>query len=162
MRKAEKEKFLTTFLESWEALQKALVATQAAKKVNDLKMLVTHSECRREISRQWRAIEMELRTLKEASAALPPLPPLEQIHWAQTVSAMPGLLFLEVDTTGLETSDEVIRCTLVDRDGEVFDDRLIQPRGRTLSTAVCAANGISSEQLETSWKLEEVWSALQG
>lgn len=152
---------MSTFVEMMDVLRAELEREKSADRVNNLATLTEHQLRRQVISQSWQSIEAEMRQLKEAITNLPALPPLEQIHWAQAVAAIPSLAFLEIDTTGLQPEDEMIRFTLVDSDGEVKNDWLIQPIERRLGSQASNANGITPEQLARSMSLREVWPKLQ-
>lgn len=156
-----KEIGLSTFVELLEGLRAELESEQHTGRVNSLAELTAHQIRRQRIDQSWQGIEQELRQIKQAITDLPALPPLEQVRWAQVVEAIPSLAFLEIDTTGLQSEDEMIRFTLVGASGEVFDDWLIQPIERKLQSEASAANGIAPEQLEKGLPLREVWPHLQ-
>lgn len=150
-----------TFTKQVEVLHAELEREQRADRVNSLTALAERQLRRQEIKQIWQGIERELRQIKEALTNLPELPPLEQIRWAQAAEAIPSLVFLEIDTTGLQSEDELIRFTLVDASSEVLNDWLIQPVERKLTAEASATNGITPEQLAQGLPLAEVWSDLQ-
>jgi DNA polymerase III epsilon subunit-like protein len=151
----------STFLLTLEALHAALEVEQTAERVNSLESLYERTGKRQQLMLLWQAIDMEVREMKGATANLPTLPPIEHVKWAQTVSAMRDLVFLEIDTTGLRQEDELIRFTTVNGEGELLDDWLIQPLERTLRSEASAANGIAPEHLQHAQPVAEVWPKIQ-
>ncbi|HEY4386204.1 MAG TPA: hypothetical protein VGN34_17240, partial [Ktedonobacteraceae bacterium] len=114
------------------------------------------------LDRSWQAIQSELQPIQQAIKALPELPDREQIRWAQSVLALPNLAFMEIDTTGLQLEDELIRFTLVDGQGQIIEDCLIKPISRVLTNTVSAINGIPPEQLERDGlALPVAWERIQ-
>ena len=135
---------------------------QEAGHVNNL-LDITNSQRRRtHIDHYWQIIQTELAPIDQQIRALPALPPEEQILWAQSVLAMRDLAFLELDTTGLDAEDEIIRFTLIDRSLTIIDDFLIKPATRRLSAGVSRVNGITPEHLEREGiPIKEAWERVQ-
>lgn len=75
--------------------------------------------------------------------------------------AQPQLAFLEIDTTGLERTDEIVRFTLIDAKGQVLEDCLIKPATRELGSQVSAINGITPEQLRDALPMTRAWERIQ-
>lgn len=48
-------------------------------------------------------------------------------EWAKAVLKLPNLLFLVIDTTGVNRDSDIIRATVVDPDGKVLFDKIIRP-----------------------------------
>lgn len=70
-----------------------------------------------------------------------------------------GPLFLDTETTGLGTADEVIDLAVIDRDGQVLIDTLIKPTVPLLPE-VTAVNGITPEMLAGAPEFPEVMGKL--
>jgi hypothetical protein len=67
------------------------------------------------IQRQMQQLETSYKKIRERVRRLSVLPPLQTIQWAQSVRAMPNVVFLEVDTTGLYEDAEIIRVVVLDK-----------------------------------------------
>jgi hypothetical protein len=145
-----------------DALTTALRLEEEAGQVNGLEAL-SASKLRREmIQRHWQTIQDVLSPIQRHIKGLPSLPPDEQILWAQAVLALPNLAFLEIDTTGLEVEDEIIRFTLIDSHFATLDDFLIQPTTRRLGAEVSRINGITPEALlRDGLAIAEAWKRVQ-
>lgn len=141
-------------------------AEKEAGRCNSLADLTSRKIRRNTISTLWTQIQDELKQVKTDIDSLPFLPIEEQIAWAQTVVAMHNLRLMEVDTTGLDRADEVVRFTLVAGSGQVTDDFHIRPTERLLSAEVSAKNGVHPTDLEQAPTIDELWwrirAALQG
>ncbi len=125
-----------------------------------------HRARRSSIKEQFQAIETHLEKLREQVRALPALPPMAPILWAQSVRAMPNLVFLEVDTTGLYEHAEIIRVAVVDGQGKVLIDRYAQPT-RPLTEKIMQITGITNTEIQRSGMplqevIEQLRSVLQG
>jgi len=135
---------------------------QRTRSINGLAEIAASKLRRAEIVEALAEIDAELAPLRTAINALPALPPDEQIEWAQNVAAMPNLVFLELDTTGLSTTeDELVRFTLVAGTGDLLEDILIRPTTRTLSATASHANGIQGTALVHAPTIEQVWDRLR-
>src|SRR5579859_2856944 len=113
-----------------------LIKTRIAEErghVDGLAALNESLHRREEIAGYWKAIEAEIHAVRQAIKSLPALPDQEQVLWAQAILALRNLAFLEIDTTGLDPADEVIRFTLLDRENNVLEDLFIKPAERPLS-----------------------------
>jgi len=78
---------------------------------------------------------------------LPKLAPYNFIEEARAIIDMEGLVFLEVDTTGLTKYDEVCRVLLLNINKQIIDDILVKP-GRELNEGAANANGLTMQDLE--------------
>src|SRR5579883_2145249 len=129
--------------------------------------LQRHQERRTTIRTALQQVDERLRTLRERMTRLSRLPTLTEIRWAQAVRAMPNLVFLELDTTGLYTDAEIIRIVLLDSHGDVRFDRFARP-SQPLSETITRLTGIANEQVQEptvqplAEVLEQVRSALAG
>ena len=116
-----------------DSIKSLLQQEQKAGRVNSLNDVAYSQRRRTAIDHHWQAIQTELASIDQQIRDLPEMPPEEQILWAQSVLAMRNLAFLELDTTGLDAEDEIIRFTLIDSSLNVIDDFLIKPTNRRLS-----------------------------
>lgn len=80
--------------------------------------------------------------------------------WAQVMLRFPNLAFAAIDTTSLDDDADIVRLTLVDKQGTVLIDRFIQPQ-RQPGQANTAYTGITNEQLLAAPSLAEVWDEIQ-
>src|SRR6266496_3177626 len=98
-----------------ERLQGLLSAEQEVGRINDLQTLQASKVRRQAIKKYWDSIQAQIQPLKAAMDTLPELPIESEIQWAQAVKVMRNLVFLEVDTTGLDAHhDEITRVVVVD------------------------------------------------
>lgn len=105
-------------------------------------------------------LEQAVAEMRRRLDALPALAHPVHVHWAQAVLAMPNLAILEVDTDGLFADADILRMALVNQNGEVLYDQLVQPR-RPLGAKISRLTGISEEMLEHAPHLSEVWPQVQ-
>ncbi|GCE04796.1 hypothetical protein [Dictyobacter aurantiacus] len=101
------------------------------------------------IARQLQQWEEALRQVQRQARTLPPLPPLKVIHWARAVRAMPNLVFLEVDTTGLQEDAEIVRVSVLNIHEETLLDCLVTP-SQPLSRQMVTITGISNSEIQSS------------
>jgi len=80
--------------------------------------------------------------------------------WAQALLDFPNLTFAAIDTTGLEDDADIIRIALMDGQGTLLSDRLIQPL-RQPGQANTAYTGITNEQFLNALPLADVWNELR-
>ena len=147
---------------SLDALTTALHLEQEAGLVNGLDDLSARKLRRETILRHWQTVQAALSPIEQQMRDLPSLPPDAQIQWAQAVLALPNLAFMEIDTTGLQSDDEIIRFTLIDRHFVTLEDVLIQPTTRRLSAEVSHINGITPEALaREGLPIAEAWQRIQ-
>jgi hypothetical protein len=100
--------------------------------------------------------------VRRAATALPALPNEGVIAWAQAALSLPNLAFMEIDTTGLDQDDEIVRFTLLDAADDGITDILIKPSSRRLSAGAAAANGLSSAQLDADgWDIKDAWPRIR-
>jgi DNA polymerase III epsilon subunit-like protein len=140
-------------------IKQTLDQEQAAGCVNDLAKLAGSQRRRAELAQHWQTIQAELAPIGQAIKNLPALPPQDQIQWAQAIYAMgitDAVRFLEVDTTGLGEESDIIRVTLVNLSGDLFDDILIKP-SCPISPQASAANGLYDVDLAEAPSLPDVW-----
>ncbi|GCE18714.1 3'-5' exonuclease [Dictyobacter kobayashii] len=102
---------------------------------------------RRVITHHIQQLEEALRFMHKQIRTLPVLPSLKAIHWAQAVRAMPNLVFLELDTTGLHEDAEIIRLVVLDIHGETLLDCLVTP-SQPLSRQIVTITGLSNAEIQ--------------
>ena len=135
---------------------------QESGRINNLESLTNSQGRRKSIKEIWQAIQAELAHLSQTIKDLPALPDAAVIGWAQAITAMPNLTFMEIDTTGLETEDEVIRFTLLNSSEQVVEDLYIRPASRELSADASRVNGITPEVLaEHGLDALQAWKRMQ-
>lgn len=144
-------------------IETLLRLTQEIGRINSLEALEDSQRHRRTISELWTAIQADLAPISQAIKALPSLPDLKTIQWAQTVLAHRDLLFMEIDTTGTDPQvDEIVRFVVVDASERVIEDFYIQPTSRQLSQEASQHNGITPEMLEAQGiDIHEAWKRIQ-
>jgi hypothetical protein len=143
-------------------LRQLLEQEQALERINSLDTLA-ESTCRRGvIQHTWQTIQAELQPLQKEIGSLPDLPDRDQIAWAQALLTMPNLAFMEIDTTGLNEEDEIIRFTLVTASEQVLEDIFIKPTTAQVTMEASRINGITTEQLlQNGLDSEEAWARIQ-
>ncbi len=130
---------------SLDALTTALHLEQEAGLVNGLDDLSARKLRRETILRHWQTVQAALSPIEQQMRDLPSLPP-----------------DMEIDTTGLQADDEIIRFTLIDRHFVTLEDVLIQPTTRRLSAEVSHINGITPEALaREGLPIAEAWQRIQ-
>jgi DNA polymerase III epsilon subunit-like protein len=108
---------------------------------------------------QRRHLQTLLQTLEQTINELPALPDPEAMAWAQALLALPTSLILEVDTTRLGSTAELIRLVLVrPSDGQTVFDQILRPQ-QGYDPAALAYNGLTPFQLEQAPDLATVWPA---
>ena len=130
-------------------IREILTTEQQRGAVRGLNDLVARRRQRVVLREQLHYLEQQLEQLKEHIHTLPRLPAWSAIQWAQAVQALPNLVFLELDTTGLHEEAEIVRACVIDRAGHQIMDqyaRATQP----LTTAISDITGITNEQLRHS------------
>lgn len=145
-----------------DSIKSILQQEHEAGHVNSLAAVADSLSRRETIGHYWQSIQTELATIDQQIRKLPALPPEEQIAWAQAVLAMRDVAFLELDTTGLEATDEIIRFTLIDSSLNTIDDFLMKPIGSRLSEKASFVNGIKAEQVEQEGlHITEAWERIR-
>jgi len=69
-------------------------------------------------------------------------------------------LYLDAETTGTESFDEVVEIAVVDWDGSVMIDTLVKPK-RPISAGAARVHGITDAQVAFAPPWSEVWPQLQ-
>lgn len=144
-----------------ETFQTLLQEEQNMGPINSLAACQESRARRTRMDHALHSIQEICESLQDKVASLSPLPDANQIQWAQATLAMPTLAFWEIDTTGIQDIDEIIRFTLIDRDGQLIDDFFIRPTTRQLSPSASRANGITPEQLQAGLHPVEAWERMR-
>jgi DNA polymerase III epsilon subunit-like protein len=150
---------LTSIDTTLDIIKQTISREQEAGRVNSLEGLAESQRRRAELARYWQTIQAELAPIGQAIKDLPALPPQDQIQWAQAIYAMritDAVRFLEVDTTGLGEDSDIIRVTLVNLSGGLFDDILIKP-SCPIPPEASAANGLYDADVANAPSLPDVW-----
>lgn len=69
-------------------------------------------------------------------------------------------VYLDTETTGLESSDEIIEIAIVDSSGQVLFESFVRPQKSIPATAT-AINNISNEMVENSPSWAEIWPTVR-
>lgn len=147
-------------------IKKILATEQQSMPVKTIDDVRAHQAQRHALRKDLYALEQELRALREQAKNLPALPPLAVIQWARSVRAMPNLVFLEVDTTGLHQDAEIIRVVLLDPQSTVLFDGCTLP-SQPLPESITRITGVSQTHLQSygvalSTLLTQLRAALRG
>ncbi|HVU66416.1 MAG TPA: exonuclease domain-containing protein [Ktedonobacteraceae bacterium] len=142
-------------------IQEMLAQAQEIGRVNSLKAFHAQAQLQRALHENWQQFTQEYHSIAAQLQQLPDLPDWEQIQWAQRTLELPEVVFMEIDTTGLDYRDEMVRFTLVNREGIVLEDCLIKPTTRLLSPQASEINGIQPEQLENALPITNAWERIQ-
>ncbi|GCE26434.1 hypothetical protein KDA_19180 [Dictyobacter alpinus] len=132
-----------------QSLSELLKQEQAPGVVQGLDEIQAHQQRRRMINGQFQQLEEEVRRLRTQIRNLPALPPLKIVQWAQSVRAMPNVVFLEVDTTGLHEQAEIIRLVVLNIQGQVLLDCLVKP-SQPLSQTITMFSGLTNDDMKGS------------
>jgi hypothetical protein len=97
-----------------------------------------------------------LKQLQSRLRALSPLPPLEQVHWAEAVLRFPNLVFVVLETTGIAHTADILRLVVADGRGTMLFDQVIQPQ-RERSQPNTRYTGLTFEDIAHAPPLTEVW-----
>ncbi|GER87596.1 hypothetical protein KDW_17580 [Dictyobacter vulcani] len=115
--------------------------------VQGISDLLARQQRRQHLLNQIQQLEKEAQSLRSQARNLPTLPPLKSIQWAQSVRAMPNLMFLEVDTTGLHEDAEIIRLVLLNIHGQTLFDCLAIP-SQPLSKSLVTITGLTNAEIQ--------------
>lgn len=130
-------------------IRKILKIEQQRGAVRGMDDLVTRRRQRVTLREQLQYLEQQLDQLKGQIHNLPRLPAWGAIQWAQAVQALPNLVFLELDTTGIHENAEIIRACVLDRTGKTLLDQYARPT-QPVTASISAITGITNEQLRSS------------
>ena len=132
-----------------QSLTDLLKQEQALGPVQGLDDIHARQQRRRVINSQFQQLEEELRQLRTQIRSLPALPPLKIIQWAQSVRAMPNVVFLEVDTTGLHEDAEIIRLVVMNIHERPLLDCVVKP-SQPLSSSITTFTGLTNAEVQAS------------
>ncbi|BCL78296.1 3`-5` exonuclease [Ktedonobacteria bacterium brp13] len=130
-------------------IQKILNIELQRGAVRGLDDLATRRRQRVILRDQLQYLEQQVDQLKGQIHNLPRLPAWNIIQWSQAVQVLPNLVFLELDTTGIHESAEIIRVCVVDRSGQPLLDQYARPT-QPLTSTISNITGITNEQLRGS------------
>jgi hypothetical protein len=119
----------------------------------------TRQARREEIGKEISLLTREITTLNNRFRTLPELPPVHLVEWAKAVLQLPNLVFLVLDTTGVDDDSDIIRVYLADRQGEWLFDRLV--KGGRWQHANTLYTGIAQEQVDAAPSLVDLWPHIQ-
>nr|BBH95163.1 hypothetical protein KTA_33620 [Thermogemmatispora argillosa] len=142
---------LTTLLQQIEQL--------SATVMEPLPQALSLAEVERRLAHRSQ-LQALLRSLEEILNELPALPDPEGMAWAQALLALPSSLIVEVDTSRLGSTAELLRLVLVrPSDGQTIFDQILRPQ-RGYDPASLTYNGLTPAQLEQAPEdLSTVWPA---
>ncbi len=69
-------------------------------------------------------------------------------------------VYLDTETTGLDTTDQVVDICIVDDNGRVLVDSLVKPKG-TIPPEVTCIHGITDEMVENAPTWPEIWPQVE-
>ncbi len=69
-------------------------------------------------------------------------------------------VFLDTETTGLETFDQIVEICILDFDGNVLLESLVKPTGK-IPASVIRLHGITDEMVKDKPTWPEIWPAVQ-
>ena len=88
-----------------------------------------------------------------------PIPRSLYVAWAKKLLTWSNTVFLEIDTTGLQKDDEIVRVLLVNKKGDVLFDTLICP-DKHISEKITYLTGITNEAVYKAPDIIYVWEDL--
>jgi DNA polymerase III epsilon subunit-like protein len=127
--------------------------------VTSLDDLRTRLAQRKAIEDHLEVLATTIHTVRKRLSALPKLPGVHEVGWAQAVLALPNLAFLEVDTDGLGEGANVLRVLLLTMTELVIFDTFVKPP-RLPSEKLLSITGITREQLERAPTFEQAWPSI--
>ena len=93
--------------------------------------------------------------------AVPTVPGVPTGHeWARELLARDDWVVLDTETTGLDTSAEVIDLAVLDRNGTALVETLLRPL-RTIPAGVTRIHGLTDEQVRDAPAFPDLWPMLQ-
>jgi DNA polymerase III epsilon subunit-like protein len=116
--------------------------------------IVAAHDRRKELQEQTNELSRLTRDLISEANTLPKLPDLDAITWARAVIAMPNTALLEIDTTGLNYNDPVIRVLTMNLAGEILFDMYLRPTEPATNQDL---TGIPTEVLDSARLAIEVY-----
>ncbi len=148
-----------------QTIQEGLAVERTPQQIHSVEDLAAWHQRRRTLKQQLEHLSAEVRNLREQVQALPSLPSLGAVQWAQAVLAMPNLVFLELDTTGLGQDAEIIRALILDQAGVPLLDVYARPK-QPLSRQIEMLTGITNDAVmqqgvtEESIRFPTIWSSI--
>jgi DNA polymerase-3 subunit epsilon len=110
-----------------------------------------------------RSMAINLRVPQQPRAPLPtPGDRQHRVHaarWAADLLALPDLVFLDTETTGLDGRAEVVEVAILDAQGAPLIDTLVRPTGR-IPADVTAIHGIDDRMVAGAPRWPEVYPLL--
>lgn len=80
------------------------------------------------------------------------------IHWARHMLEQPNVVYLDLETTGLEAPD-IVQIGLVDNEGKVLIDTLVKP-GKKIEAGAYRVHHISNSMVEDAPTFLEIYDKL--
>lgn len=77
------------------------------------------------------------------------------VAWANAVVAVPGMLFLDTETTGIGPRAEIVDLAIVDLDGQVLVNQLVKP-DRPIPIDAMLIHGITNDHVANAPRWPEV------
>lgn len=78
------------------------------------------------------------------------------VEWAKNTLESPSLVILDTETTGLNSTDEIVSIGVIDAQGNVLLDSLIKPL-KVIPLAATNIHGISNMDVDSSPRLPEIY-----
>jgi len=128
-----------------------------AKPISNLKELHERIATRNKIIALKDELASAIEDISASVYRLPRLPGPEYVEWADAVLAM-NPVFLVLDTTGLDRNCDIIRFSIFDVNGCLWDS-VVKP-GRRMDPNT-NYTGLDMTALEVAPSLKEVWSSVQ-
>lgn len=142
--------------------------------ISELQNLLAHEEAREApqpryayeeaLERRAKLFEMlthvagQIRTLEQRAYNLPRMADRGYVEWAEAVRKMPNLIFLVLDTTGVERDADILRVVVMGRDGGTELDTIVRPgRHNRPNTPY---TGLSQQDIDTAPTLKEAWGEI--
>lgn len=141
-------------------IESSLKIEASASSERVAEQVMVRAQRRTQIDDDIKALEEHIAGLRFDFRRLPRLPDLRQTAWAQAVLAMPNLLVMEIDTTGLGDDNDITRIVLVDNTGSITMDLLVNPAPRMIEPGASQASGLVSSDLADKPSLDDIWPTL--
>ena len=81
------------------------------------------------------------------------------LMWARDVVSEPTVVFLDIETTGVKPTDDVVDIAAVSASGDILFEQLVKP-SRPIPSDTVAFTGISNKMVAAAPDLSEVYPAL--
>ena len=79
--------------------------------------------------------------------------------WSREAVRAPNVVFLDTETTGVRTTDDIVDIAIVATNGDVLFEQLVKP-ARPIPPETSAFNGISNKMVAGAPDLQEIYPAL--